>query len=91
MGFPLQFRGGLEDMLLCERDGGVTWHDVWTPLKNAIDAGEKTQFHFNVSGYEYEPQTNLITVYGLLVDHGEVQLKPEDFLTNMRRFFRGAP
>lgn len=75
-------------MLLSE---GMTWHAVWEPLKKAIDAGQAIDLSFNVSGYAYDPETGLITVYGLTLEDGESHLTPENFRKNMVRFLKGTP
>ena len=88
MGDQVTFPPGLASMLETEK---ATWHQVWKPLKKAIESGQNTKFSFNVSGYGYDADTDMITVHGLLVDDGEVQLTKDNFRENMAKYLRGTP
>ena len=91
MGELVKIPPGLHDWLLQQRSEGVTWYHIWKPLKKAIDAGKQLDMQGNVIGYSYDPATALITVYAILPEHDEVQIRPEDFQKVMAPYLRGTP
>jgi len=69
----------------------VTWYQVWKPLSKAIKASRPVELSFNISGYQYKPDTDEIIVCGLLEADAEVHLNKDNFRQNMARFLRGTP